>query len=92
MFEISSASEACRSCLTSENAKTTDPEALQKQLELGEHIKKGEWTWSTACLGLHPRWPLMVEYITDITEVLALISLKKFRHLRRSYHANEAPR
>lgn len=25
-------------------------------------------------------------------EVLALISLKKFRHLRRSYHANEGPR
>ena len=25
-----------------ENSKTTDPAALQKQLELGEHIKKGE--------------------------------------------------
>ncbi|WWC87548.1 uncharacterized protein L201_002438 [Kwoniella dendrophila CBS 6074] len=25
-------------------------------------------------------------------EVLALISLKKFRHLRRTYHANEGPR
>jgi hypothetical protein len=25
-----------------ENAKITDPEALKKQLELGEHIKKGE--------------------------------------------------
>ncbi|WVR04080.1 hypothetical protein IAU60_001079 [Kwoniella sp. DSM 27419] len=25
-------------------------------------------------------------------EVMALISLKKFRHLRRSYHANEGPR
>lgn len=24
-----------------ENSKTTDPAALQKQLELGEHIKKG---------------------------------------------------
>lgn len=24
-----------------ENSKTKDPEALQKQLELGEHIKKG---------------------------------------------------
>ncbi|WVQ73899.1 hypothetical protein IAR50_003480 [Cryptococcus sp. DSM 104548] len=47
------------------NSKVTDPEALKKQLELGEHIKK---------------------------EVLALLSLKKFRHLRRSYHANEGPR
>ncbi|WVQ83543.1 hypothetical protein IAT38_005684 [Cryptococcus sp. DSM 104549] len=47
------------------NAKVTDPEAMKKQLELGEHIKK---------------------------EVLALISLKKFRHLRRSYHPNEGPR
>jgi hypothetical protein len=28
----------------------------------------------------------------DRPEVLALISLKKFRHLRRSYHANEGPR
>ncbi|WVF66713.1 hypothetical protein IAT40_001455 [Kwoniella sp. CBS 6097] len=25
-------------------------------------------------------------------EVMALISLKKFRHLRRTYHANEGPR
>ncbi|ODN80831.1 hypothetical protein L202_02974 [Cryptococcus amylolentus CBS 6039] len=47
------------------NSKVTDPEALKKQLELGEHIKK---------------------------EVLALLSLKKFRHLRRSYHAHEGPR
>ncbi|AAW45086.2 hypothetical protein CNBL2190 [Cryptococcus deneoformans B-3501A] len=47
------------------NAKVTDPEAMKKQLELGEHIKK---------------------------EVLALISLKKFRHLRRAYHPNEGPR
>jgi len=27
-----------------------------------------------------------------VAEVLALISLKKFRHLRRSYHAHEGPR
>ncbi|ORY25252.1 hypothetical protein BCR39DRAFT_544640 [Naematelia encephala] len=47
------------------NAKISDPHALKKQLELGEHIKK---------------------------EVLALISLKKYRHLRRSYHADEPPR
>lgn len=59
-----------------ENAKTTDPAVLKKQLELGEHIKKG-----AHMLGYH-----------SIAEVLALISLKKFRHLRRSYHPNEGPR
>lgn len=26
------------------------------------------------------------------TEVLAMLSLKKFRHLRRSYYPNDAPR
>ncbi|WVN90391.1 uncharacterized protein L203_105627 [Cryptococcus depauperatus CBS 7841] len=47
------------------NAKVKDPEALKKQLELGEHIKQ---------------------------EVLSLISLKKFRHLRRTYYPHEDPR
>ncbi|GFZ42880.1 hypothetical protein JCM24511_00598 [Saitozyma sp. JCM 24511] len=56
------------------NAKITDPEALKKQLELGEHIKKGE---SSIYIAL---------------KVLALISLKKYRHLRRAYHPNEGPR
>lgn len=33
------------------------------------------------------------EWLANVyAEVLALISLKKFRHLRRSYHANEGPR
>jgi len=32
----------------------------------------------------------MAEYIRD--ETMALYSLKKFRHLRRAYHADEPPR
>jgi hypothetical protein len=85
-----------------ENSKTTDLAALQKQLELGEHIKKGRsycsytfmpHVWS--CYVVHD---LSRSFWTDResswrwVEVLALISLKKFRHLRRSYHANEGPR
>ena len=28
----------------------------------------------------------------DTAEILAMISLKKFRHLRRAYHPHEGPR
>ncbi|KAG7528113.1 hypothetical protein FFLO_06405 [Filobasidium floriforme] len=47
------------------NASLTDPTAIEKQLALGEHVKK---------------------------EVLTLISLKKFRHLRRSYYPDDPAR
>jgi hypothetical protein len=36
--------------LTAENAKITDPAKLKQQLDLAEHIKKGEWAWAP-CLG-----------------------------------------
>ncbi|OWZ26539.1 hypothetical protein LQV05_001816 [Cryptococcus neoformans] len=70
------------------NAKVTDPEAVKKQLELGEHIKKG-----TDLFLLRPHETLLINFPYLLPpEVLALISLKKFRHLRRAYHPNEGPR
>lgn len=61
---------------------------MKKQLELGEHIKKG-----TDLFLLRPHETLLTNFPYLLPpEVLALISLKKFRHLRRAYHPNEGPR
>lgn len=44
-FESASQLDRVAQKLTAENAKITDPAKLKQQLDLAEHIKKGEWPW-----------------------------------------------
>ena len=66
-------------CLMTENSKLTSADEVKKQLEMGEHVKKGTFR-------------LVSLDHADSLEILAMLALKKFRHLRRAYHPNEGPR
>ena len=82
----------------------TDPELIEKNLALGEHVKKGEFTFPLipSIIVMHPGLigrlpisrsdlPCFPRPLSEI-EVLAMLSLKKFRHLRRSYYPDDGPR
>lgn len=85
-----------------ENASLTDPTAIEKQLALGEHVKKGQPLRLLLLSVILPpvtsyhQLELIDTYISMwrhiVTEVLTLISLKKFRHLRRSYYPDDPAR
>lgn len=42
--------------LTAENSKITDPAKLKQQLDLAEHIKKGECSLYLVCMGRQRAW------------------------------------
>lgn len=72
-----------------EKANITDRKAIEENLALGEHVKKGKRNGVRKLrqLARAHRLPFRPD-----AEVLAMLSLKKFRHLKRSYYDNEPPR